>query len=60
MRALGDGRHELRFSDGATVTAGVLVGADGAWSRIRPLLADATPQYVGVTSVGTNGAAQAS
>jgi 2-polyprenyl-6-methoxyphenol hydroxylase-like FAD-dependent oxidoreductase len=51
VRALGEGRHELRFADGATVPASVLIGADGAWSRIRPLLSDATPEYVGVTSV---------
>ena len=51
VQALGEGRHELRFTDGATVVTSVLVGADGAWSRVRPVLSDATPQYVGVTSV---------
>ena len=51
VQALGEGRHELRFTDGATVVTSLLIGADGAWSRIRPLLSDATPQYVGVTSV---------
>ena len=51
VQALGGGRHELRFADGATVLTRLLVGADGAWSRIRPLLSDATPEYVGVTSV---------
>jgi 2-polyprenyl-6-methoxyphenol hydroxylase-like FAD-dependent oxidoreductase len=51
VQALGGGRHELRFTDGATDLTSLLVGADGAWSRIRPLLSDATPQYVGVTSV---------
>jgi 2-polyprenyl-6-methoxyphenol hydroxylase-like FAD-dependent oxidoreductase len=50
-RALGEGRHELRFTDGATVRTSLLIGADGAWSRVRPLLSDATPEYVGVTSV---------
>jgi len=29
----------------------VIVGADGAWSRVRPLLCDAVPVYEGVTLV---------
>src|SRR5580698_4850384 len=37
VRALGEGRHELCFTDGATAVTSVLIGADGAWSRIRPL-----------------------
>jgi 2-polyprenyl-6-methoxyphenol hydroxylase-like FAD-dependent oxidoreductase len=51
VQALGEGRHELRFTDGATVVTSLLVGADGAWSRVRPVLSGATPEYVGVTSV---------
>jgi 2-polyprenyl-6-methoxyphenol hydroxylase-like FAD-dependent oxidoreductase len=53
VQPLGEGRHELRCTDGATVVTRLLAGADGAWSRVRPVLSDATPQYIGFTSVET-------
>ncbi|MFD8093774.1 FAD-dependent oxidoreductase [Streptomyces malaysiensis] len=47
----GPGRPALTLSDGRTVEADLLVGADGAWSRIRPLVSEADPVYSGLSYV---------
>ncbi|UYB43775.1 FAD-dependent monooxygenase [Streptomyces sp. Je 1-4] len=53
LHPLGDGRHKAEFDDGHTETFDLVVGADGAWSRVRPMLTDDTPHYSGVTFVET-------
>ncbi|MBK3562232.1 NAD(P)/FAD-dependent oxidoreductase [Streptomyces sp. MBT62] len=44
-----DGPRRLRFTDGTTVEADLVIGADGAWSKVRRALSPATPEYTGVS-----------
>ncbi|WP_231591426.1 FAD-dependent oxidoreductase [Saccharothrix sp. ST-888] len=46
-----DGSHRLTFETGATADVDLVIGADGAWSRVRPLVSDAVPVYTGITFV---------
>jgi 2-polyprenyl-6-methoxyphenol hydroxylase-like FAD-dependent oxidoreductase len=44
----------VHFADGRQETFDLVVGADGAWSRVRPAVSPVTPHYTGVTSVETS------
>jgi 2-polyprenyl-6-methoxyphenol hydroxylase-like FAD-dependent oxidoreductase len=50
---LGGGRHELTFADGSVAVTDVLVGADGAWSKVRALVSDEQPVYAGMSYIDT-------
>ncbi|GLY05362.1 FAD-dependent oxidoreductase [Actinoplanes sp. NBRC 101535] len=41
----------LDLAGGHTVHADLIIGADGAWSRVRPLVTPAKPAYTGITLV---------
>ncbi|KAH8199598.1 hypothetical protein TruAng_006248 [Truncatella angustata] len=44
-------QYELDFGPLGTRTADLLVGADGAWSRVRSQLTDKKPHYSGITFI---------
>ncbi|MFR9723047.1 FAD-dependent oxidoreductase [Streptomyces sp. MS19] len=44
----------VRLADGRQEAFDLVIGADGAWSRVRPALSPATPRYTGVTVVETS------
>jgi 2-polyprenyl-6-methoxyphenol hydroxylase-like FAD-dependent oxidoreductase len=46
-----DGAYQVNFTNGVCETFDLVVGADGTWSRVRPLVSSAQPQYCGVTFI---------
>lgn len=43
--------ERLTFENGSVERVDLVIGADGAWSRVRAALTDASPAYTGVTFV---------
>lgn len=44
-----DGPRQLHFTNGTIVETDLVIGADGAFSRVRPAVSSATPHYTGVS-----------
>ncbi|MGW3368457.1 FAD-dependent oxidoreductase [Streptosporangium canum] len=44
-----EGPRRVHFLDGTTVETDLVIGADGAFSRVRPALSPAAPRYTGVS-----------
>jgi 2-polyprenyl-6-methoxyphenol hydroxylase-like FAD-dependent oxidoreductase len=52
VQEVGEGKYELLFVDGTVEGPfDLVVGADGAWSKVRPLLSEEKPFYSGISSV---------
>ncbi len=51
VRSVPEGRWELLFANGHAETFDLVIGADGAWSKVRPQLSHYRPQYSGLTFV---------
>lgn len=48
------GRYHLTLMNGEICTTTLLIGADGAWSKVRPLVSSAHPIYSGISFIETH------
>ncbi|WP_240417150.1 FAD-dependent oxidoreductase [Paenibacillus periandrae] len=51
---VSDHQYELHFENGKTDVVDLVVAADGAFSRIRPLVSEATAEYSGISMIELN------
>lgn len=50
-----DNKYDLHFSDGTTSPSfDLVIGGDGAWSKVRSLLSDEKPRYSGISMVAAS------
>jgi 2-polyprenyl-6-methoxyphenol hydroxylase-like FAD-dependent oxidoreductase len=53
IRHRPEGGYVLTFAEGSATRADIVIGADGAWSKVRPLLTPAEPLYSGTCFLET-------
>ena len=44
-----DGPRQMHFADGTSIETDLVIGADGAFSRVRPAVSTAIPEYTGIS-----------
>lgn len=49
VQEIADGKYQVDFQDDTSIVSNILVGADGAWSKVRKVLTDVKPEYAGTT-----------
>lgn len=50
-----ENKYDLRFADGTSATNfDLVIGGDGAWSKVRKLVSNETPRYSGISIVSSS------
>ncbi|EHJ08036.1 FAD-dependent oxidoreductase [Staphylococcus simiae] len=49
VEEIDERQYQVTFKDGTTIATDTIIGADGAWSKVRKVLTDAMPDYTGLT-----------